>query len=1237
MRYGDLIKFEPIETVVQLRDADRESAARQLVATYVMSDEMAEKLTTILFPQLQFDQPADNKGFLVIGNYGTGKSHLMSVISAIAEREDLLGALSNPAVADAVACIAGKFKVVRTELGATTMDFREFVCSQLEEALAAWHVEYRFPPRERIPNHKRAFEEMMSAFHRRYPDQGLLLVVDELLDYLKSRKDQELVLDLSFLREIGEVCKDLRFRFVAGVQDAIFDSPRFAHVADSLRRVKDRFEQLLIARKDVKFVVQQRLLRKTGEQVAWIRDHLAPFTQFYGNMNERLDEFVGLFPVHPDFIDTFERITAIEKREVLKTLSVAMKRLLEKEVPTDHPGLVAYDAYWNTLRENPSFRADSDIRAVIDCSQVLEARVNQAFTRPAYRPMALRIIHALSIHRLTHGDVHAALDATPEELRDTLCLYQPGIEELGGEPADDLLSQVETVLREIHKTVSGQFISSTPHNRQYYLDLKKTDDYDALIEKRADGLDDNQLDRYYYEALKRVLECTDHTYVTGHKIWEHELEWRERRASRLGYLFFGAPNERSTAVPPRDFYLYFIQPHDPPHFKDERKADEVFFRLTEPDDAFRRVLRSCAAAMDLSSASSGHAKSVYDSKAASFLGELTKWLREHMLTAFEVTHQGRTKKFGECVQGKLTVASGTRATVRETVNAVGSVALAAHFEDRAPEYPTFSLLFTKENRVQAVQDALRWIVGSSKTAQGAKVLDALDLLDGDHLDPSRSKYARYILDLLSRKGQGQVLNRAEVIHSVQDVEYMAPEKYRLEPDWVVVLLASLVHSGDLVLSISGKKFDATNVAVLASSPVEDLAAFKHVERPKDWNLPALKALFELLGLTPGMAQLITQGKDEPVQELQKAVNQRVEKVALAQQALPTGLYFWGQSLLSTGASEGLRAKLESAKGFLESLQPYSTPGKLKNFQYGRDEVLKHKLGLDALAEVESLQELVIELGPGASYLATAEAVLPPDHAWTQDMKKAREELVSQVTDASKRAAAGVRKLAQEKLAHLKNTYVHAYLALHLRSRLGANEDKRKERLLKDARFQKLKALATIDLMSRQNLTDFQNRLAGLRSCFALTEQELDASPECPHCHFRPVGEGVLSPVSQDLARLDQELDRLLSCWTQTLLNNLEDPTTKDQLDLLKPDQRRWVQRFLKSKDLPDSLDQEFVHAIKEALSGLSKVVVQTDELRSALLSAGSPATLQEMKRRFEEFLDDKTRGKDLNKVRIVLE
>ena len=170
---------------------------------------------------------------------------------------------------------------------------------------------------------------------------------------------------------------------------------------------------------------------------------------------------------------------AVEKCEVLKTLSLAMKKLLNQDVYEDRPGLIAYDS----LRENYSFSAVPDIKAVIDCRQVLESRIEQAFTWPAYEPMALPFIHTLLIHWLTTGDIYAPLGAMAEELRDTLCLYQSGIEDLGGDPTDDLLSQMETVLRKIHKTVGDQFISSNSENGQYYLDLKKTDE---LIEKHAE-------------------------------------------------------------------------------------------------------------------------------------------------------------------------------------------------------------------------------------------------------------------------------------------------------------------------------------------------------------------------------------------------------------------------------------------------------------------------------------------------------------------------------------------------------------------------------------------------------------------------------------------------------------------------------------------------------------------------------------------------------------------------------
>ncbi|MFH1009141.1 MAG: DUF6079 family protein, partial [Candidatus Latescibacterota bacterium] len=1182
MKYGDMIQFEPIESVVQLRDADEAAAARQHVQTYVISAEMAEKLVDLVFPQLQFDQPMDNKGLLVVGNYGTGKSHLMSVISALAENDELSLCLNNSDVASAAVKIGGRFKVVRTEIGASEMSFRGIVTSTLEDRLADWGVEYRFPAADAVVNNKRAFEEMMTAFHQEYPDQGLLFVVDELLDYLRARKDQELILDLNFLREIGEVCKDLRFRFIAGVQEAIFDSPRFSFVADSIRRVKDRFEQILIAHKDVKFVVAERLLRKTADQQLKIREYLTPFSKFYGRMNERMDEFVRLFPVHPDYIDTFQRVTAVEKREVLKTLSLAMRKLLSQNVPDDRPGIIACDGYWTTLCENPSFRAVPDIKAVIDCSQVLESRIQQAFTRPAYKPMATRLIHALSVHRLTTGDIYAPLGATAEELRDGLCLFQPGIEDLGGDPADDLLSQVETVLREIHRTVSGKFISSNPGNRQFYLDLKKTEDVDAIIEQRALSLDHTQRDRYYYEALKRVMECTDQTYVTGYKIWEHELEWLERKAARQGYLFFGAPNERSTAVPPRDFYLYFIQPFDHPHFQDEKKPDELFLRLTNMDDDFRKVLSNYAAATDLASSRSSQERAPYDQKASAFLRDLVQWIQKNMTTAFEVTYQGRAKSLTEWDKGKSIrelsgIGSHERINFRDLINTIAGICLEAYFRDQAPDYPFFSVLITGANRAQATQDALRAIAGQNRTKQATAVLDALELLDGDRLDPCRSKYARHILGITNKKGHGQVVNRSELIQDDRGVEYLGADKgYRLEPEWAAVILAALVYAGEVVLSVPGKNFESTDLQQLASRDIGELVNFKHIQQPKVPNIQAIKAVFELLGLAPGMAQMaVEQGKDEPVQELQKAVIKIVERLVLVQQSLQTGLFFWGRSLLAEDEAQELRAKLDATKAFLESVQPYTTTGKLKNFRYDALEVTEHQDGLHSLSEIKSLQELVVDLGSTASYLSTAEAVLPTGHEWIDKMKTARDETVAQIGDPAKRSAGAFRQETQRKLADLKKSYVQTYLAMHAKANLGLNEDKRKAQLMGDERLKDLQKLSTIDLMPRQHLSDFQNRLTGLKSCFALTEKELDASPVCPHCNFKQGAEPPTAPAAKMLDALDDELDRLLQDWTRTLLADLEDPTTKANMNLLRPESKELVDGFIKKRTLPDDLDQDF--------------------------------------------------------------
>ena len=182
----------------------------------------------------------------------------------------------------------------------------------------------------------------------------------------------------------------------------------------------------------------ERLLKKTADQQDKIRRYLTPFAKFYGTMNERMDDYVRLFPVHPEYIGTFERLIFTEKRGALVTLRDQIQAILADEVPADRPGLIGYDKFWDTVTANSVLRSDPGIGPVLKVSEVLAERVQKAFTRPRYKPMALRIINGLSVHRLTTGgDIYVRIGPTAEELRDTLCLYQPGIEDMGGEPAAD--------------------------------------------------------------------------------------------------------------------------------------------------------------------------------------------------------------------------------------------------------------------------------------------------------------------------------------------------------------------------------------------------------------------------------------------------------------------------------------------------------------------------------------------------------------------------------------------------------------------------------------------------------------------------------------------------------------------------------------------------------------------------------------------------------------------------------
>jgi hypothetical protein len=813
--------------------------------------------------------------------------------------------------------------------------------------------------------------------------------------------------------------------------------------------------------------------------------------------------------------------------------------------------------------------------------------------------------------------------------------------EMGGpDPAGDMEGHIKMVLQKIIKTVNGQFLTHNEENGQYFLDLEKTEDYDAIIANKSDTLSQDKLDRYYFQALSYALEIKDDPHVTDHQIYTHNVLWYERNVERPGYLLFGTPNERSTAVPPLEFYIYFPQLLDPPHFEDDEQEDEVFFRLAEPDDEFQDALHTYAAAMELWKRASGTPKRVYRNEAETARKKLISWTRENLRTAFTVTHAGVTKTLAEWaknidVRDRIGLSSDETASVREIFDVVSGACLEGHFDSIAPEYPSFDVRISRENIDQAAQRALLQI-DKTDTQQGAAILDGLELRTDENLRPRNSKYANYILELLEEKGGDQVVNYEEIMTKTDDSMFMEPDRFRLEKEWVAVVFAALVANGDIILALPNQKYDATNLRALVRMNPEDIADFRYVKPPKDWPVAAIRALLDLLGMATGNAQAMASGDSSPIGEMQEKINSAVEKSARLTQTLEDGLNVWDTALLTGDERERYKAQIQALKEFLETMQNYNSLGKLKNFQASVSEVEAHKEGMEALRHVEAVNELQTSLSPLAGYLSKAETILPKENDLASRLREERGEFASSVTNPENRSDPAFRTKKRDKLQDLKAEYISTYVHLHSRDRLGLREDEKKEELTQDRRLQLLNELSEIEILPTIQLDNFKDDLLGLESCTDLTEEDLQSRPLCKYCEYEPP-ESRTAPAASKLGDLDEELGRLVDEWTSTLSSELKDDEIQENIELLDSDQKEPIEDFLEGDRLEYPLADSFVESVNTVLRGLTAVTVKPEEVYDALRDGGAPAQADKFLDRFESFLEAKIGDRDDDEVRFVLE
>ncbi|MCO5247178.1 MAG: DUF6079 family protein, partial [Anaerolineae bacterium] len=851
---------------------------------------------------------------------------------------------------------------------------------------------------------------------------------------------------------------------------------------------------------------------------------------------------------------------------------------------------------------------------------------------------------------------------TAEELRDKLCLWT-------NLPAQNrtarlLLDQVKTALREIMRTVSGQFITHNEENGQYFIDPEKDIDVDAKIEERTSLVSKDQMRTFYYDALRQLFRnLPQSVYVPNYLIWSYELPWTDHNVTRPGYFFFGPPNKRSTAQPPRDFYVYFIAPYgDDAEQASSAQEDEVIFTLAGTDQELDGAMRSYAAARLLSVESTDLAAQ-YANKADGHLRKVRQWLERNLTARLRIHYRRATSTTSEVLASMRSTASQD---IEEMVRLMAAHLLEPHFVDAYPEYPRFSRLqapVTEQSRPTAAMDAVRFIARGMRTQLGFGVVDGLGLVDnGETLRPLESPYARYLMELLESREAMQVVNAGEVIVQLTGggTPVFKDKRFQLEPEWVAVLLVALVADGRIELSLGGNHpaLDAASVEAAATVAMADLVSFRHYKRPRGVPVAKWQAIFEGLGL---QAALI---RDENtrrtgLEQMQARVQADLANITTLLAGVENGLTLWGESLFTdriaftarAGAVEGhsslgdvrlsqtdLLPDLRAAKQFLETLARFNTPGKLQNLNLSDLQIGEGLTACKKSGRVGQLVELVGQFQPAAAYLEMAASNLLENDPWQNGAADARRDLLDGLRTFVQNSAAFPTPAWRQRLEQLKRGYVERYTELHNTYVLSQVGDGERKKLLDSNQLKQLKTLARIDLFSASSeLAGWSEALIAIPVCPSYHPGMIEDSPTCP-CRYRATA-GSAQPALDRVRTLAGRLDALLEQWHTALRNELNTETARAAIGTMTAAERKPIEAYLAMEDpVAATLPARFVESVNQALRGLRGVTLKREAILEALQAPTMPCTVDELESRFAAFVKALlAQGNDRTSTRLTIE
>lgn len=282
----DVVDVKSHPTVVRLDHLDAADAT-WISSNYYLTDEVRRHLASL---QTALAEPT-GCGAFVVGQYGSGKSHLLAYVAQQLRESASAEQTRRPETATAGPLKGSHPDVVTISL----LDHRaERVLEDIVlEALSLPDSQDR--------------RQTWTKLTEQYP-HGVLLIIDELSEFLRSKPTPAVFHeDVRFLQFLGEWAQGHRLWILAAMQEQIEHLGDLEH--GMYRKIKDRFPLRFILTPSHVFdlVSESILVKKQGypqEVDAIIRD----LREVFPNHASDHEELRSIYPIHPATLELLEEV-----------------------------------------------------------------------------------------------------------------------------------------------------------------------------------------------------------------------------------------------------------------------------------------------------------------------------------------------------------------------------------------------------------------------------------------------------------------------------------------------------------------------------------------------------------------------------------------------------------------------------------------------------------------------------------------------------------------------------------------------------------------------------------------------------------------------------------------------------------------------------------------------------------------------------------------------------------------